>query len=543
MNESYSVEGNIVDIERRKIFKGRISVEGDKIVDILPCDVKNDCFILPGLIDSHVHIESSMLIPSEFAKNAVRHGTVASLCDPHEIANVCGIEGILFMLDNAQTADYNFFFGAPSCVPATFFETSGAVLDSASIDQLLGRKDIFFLSEMMNYPGVINMDKEVIKKLDAARKYKKPIDGHAPGLVGNDLKKYVSQGISTDHESFSYDEAVEKINCGMLGMIREGSAARNFESLYKLIDVFPEKIMLCTDDIHPDDFFSGYIDSIVRRALYKGLDVFNVLKAACINPVKHYHIPVGTLKKNDWADFIVVNNLRDFLILQTYIKGKPQIKNEEVQNKKVKPFSLNNFNTEYINPEEIKVECVSGSMNVIEAFDGELTTKKISVKPLVEHNFVVSDLENDILKLIVVNRYENKKPMVGFLRNFGLKKGALASSISHDSHNIIAVGSNDKDICAAINSLVKCKGGIVAQNSDDISLLPLPVGGLMSCEKLQIVAEKYKILNNKAREFGCKFNAPFMTLSFLSLLVIPEIKLGDRGLFDVNQFKFIPLFN
>ncbi|MDP4227670.1 MAG: amidohydrolase family protein, partial [Bacteroidota bacterium] len=318
MDVSYSIEGNIVDIERRKIFKGKISVEGNKILDILPCDVKNDCFILPGLIDSHVHIESSMLIPSEFAKNALRHGTVASLCDPHEIANVCGIEGVLFMLENAQTADYNFFFGAPSCVPATFFETSGAILDSASVGQLLRRKDIFFLSEMMNYPGVINMDNEVIKKLDAARKYKKPIDGHAPGLVGNDLKKYASQGISTDHESFSYDEAVEKINCGMSIMIREGSAARNFESLYKLIDVYPEKIMLCTDDIHPDDFFSGYIDSIVRRALSKGLDVFNILKAACINPVKHYKIPVGTLKKNDWADFIVVNNLKDFKILQTY---------------------------------------------------------------------------------------------------------------------------------------------------------------------------------------------------------------------------------
>lgn len=543
MDDSYSVEGNIVDVERRKIFKGRILVKGNKILNVLPCDVKNDCFILPGLIDSHVHIESSMLIPSEFAKNALRHGTVASLCDPHEIANVCGIDGILFMLENAQTADYNFFFGAPSCVPATFFETSGAVIDSASIEQLLKRKDIFFLSEMMNYPGVINMDNEVIKKLEAARKYKKPIDGHAPGLMGNDLKKYASQGISTDHESFSYDEAVEKITCGMYVMIREGSAARNFENLYKLIDVYPGKIMLCTDDIHPDDFFSGYMDSIVRRALSKGLDVFNVLKAACINPVRHYKIPVGTLKKNDWADFIVVNNLTDFVILQTYIKGKPLIKNVEFKNKKIKPILLNNFNAGCIKPEDIKVERVSDSMNVIEAFDGELTTKKISVKPFVENNLVVSDIDHDILKLVVVNRYQNQKPKVGFLKNFGLKKGALASSIAHDSHNIIAIGANDEDICAAINSLVEKKGGIVAQNGNDISLLPLPVGGLMSCEGLEIIAEKYKSLNEKAWEFGCRVKAPFMTLSFLSLLVIPEIKLGDRGLFDVNKFEFIPLFN
>ncbi|MDQ1251813.1 MAG: adenine deaminase [Euryarchaeota archaeon] len=545
-------QGIIVDVISKRQFKGEIAVENGKIIRVEEKEHDNEQYILPGLVDSHVHIESSMTVPSVFARMAVARGTVAVVSDPHEIANVMGEAGINFMLEDSKKAPLKVFFGVPSCVPATPFESAGAVLDAEAVDRLLARNDLYFLSEMMNFPGVILKFPEVIAKLESAKKYGKVIDGHAPGLSGSDLQKYVSAGISTDHECFTYEEAVEKIKLGMKIQIREGSSARNFDTLYRLIDAYPESVMLCTDDSHPDTLIhEGHIDKLIRRGQEKGLDVYNLLRAAVLNPVEHYGLNVGLLREGDPADFIIVDSLNSFNVLKTFIDGICVYEKGNVLFPMEKISAENVFSRSKISSEDVKLSLPAASggseeriskIRAIVAQEGELVTGQEPVLPKIENGNLVSDPDRDILKMVVLSRYRDDPVRIGFIKNIGLKKGAIASSIAHDSHNIIAVGANDRDIVEAVNKLVENKGGIVVGTAESLLDLPLEVAGLMSTRSGEEVASRYELLNAEAQRLGTSLKSPFMTLSFVSLLVIPELKLGDKGLFDVTKFEFVELF-
>lgn len=537
------IEGKIVDVVNRNIYEGHIYIDHGKIIKIIECKTTSKVFILPGLIDSHIHIESSLLIPSEFAKIAVKHGTVATISDPHEIANVLGIDGVQFMIDNGKKVPFKFFFGAPSCVPATSFETSGAILNANDTDKLLENQDIYFLGEMMNYPGVINKDNEVMNKIVAAHKHNKKIDGHAPGVSGLDLKKYSDAGISTDHECINMMEAVEKINYGMSILIREGSAAKNFENLCDIIDIHPEKVMFCSDDKHPDELNEGHINILIKEAIKNGYDIYNVLRCATLNPIKHYNIPVGLLQLNDDADLIIIDNFDDFNVLATYIKGEKVAENGVSLINSIEEKAINNFNCNPIEVSDLQVQALTEYIKIIEIIPDQLITKKTYLQPKISDGMITIDKERDILKLVVYNRYNQSKPVIGFIKNFGLKKGALASTIAHDSHNIIAVGCSDEEIVKAINTLVVEKGGLIAVDGDIISKLSLNVAGLMSNKTSEEVIKDYKELKNFTTTLGSPLSTPFMTLSFLSLLVIPELKLSDKGLFDVNFFDFTSIYN
>jgi len=540
---NFSIEGNVVEIESEKIFFGEIKVSDGIIASIqkISDERKGVPFIIPGFIDAHVHIESSMLVPSEFAKLAVVHGTVATVSDPHEIANVCGIEGVKFMIENGKTVPFKFHFGAPSCVPATVFETAGATLDAKGVDELLSKNEIYYLSEMMNFPGVLNGDEEVFSKINSAKKLNKPVDGHAPGLRGKDAKKYIDAGISTDHECFTKEEALDKLKYGMKILIREGSAAKNFEALIDLLDDHEDEMMLCSDDKHPDSLVKGHINELCKRAV-KGIDVFKVLKAACINPVKHYKMNVGLLKEGDPADFIIVEDLKDFIVKATYINGELVAENSESKIKSSSSSVINNFNCSRKSVDDFKVPVSDFHGEIIEALDGQLITNKLSVKPKEENGFYVSDPEKDILKMALVNRYKDAPVAKAFIKNFGLKKGAIASSVAHDSHNIIVVGVDDESICEAVNLVIENKGGVSVANHNYSSfnkILPLPVAGLMSNEDGYKVGETYTAIDSAAKELGSQLSAPFMTLSFMALLVIPHLKLSDKGLFDGDSFQII----
>ncbi|NUY81443.1 adenine deaminase [Flavobacterium sp. MAH-1] len=535
------IQGQIVDIKNRYIYKGEILVENGKITSITKVDHDYDRFILPGFIDAHIHIESSMLVPSEFAKIAVTHGTVATISDPHEIANVLGSDGVRYMIENGKKTPFKFHFGAPSCVPATSFETAGATIDSDGIRELLASPDIYYLAEMMNYPGVIFDDAEVHKKLEWAKHFNKPIDGHAPGLRGEQLKKYVSAGITTDHECFTYEEAAEKLSLGMKVIIREGSAAKNFEALIGLLDENFENMMFCSDDKHPDDLLLGHINQLCARAVAKGIDVFNVLQAACLNPISHYGMNVGNLTVGASADFIVVEDLTDFKVLQTFIDGNLVAENGKSFIGSVAFEKPNAFNIGFKNPVDFQVNATSDKIRVIEALDGQLITNELHLQPKIDNGKLVSDVENDMLKIVVVNRYREAKPAVAFIKNFGLKKGAIAGSVAHDSHNIIAVGASDEEICSAVNLIIENKGGICAVNGNAKRNLPLPVAGIISDKDCVETGRLYQQIDAMAKEMGSSLKAPFMTLSFMALLVIPDLKLSDLGLFSGKKFEFVDL--
>ena len=538
----FSVKGNIVDILSKKIYHGKIFIENGKInsIEKLSDGQKLQNFILPGFIDAHVHIESSMLVPSEFAKLAVVHGTVATISDPHEIANVCGLQGVEFMIENGKTVPFKFHFGAPSCVPATVFETAGAVLNAEAIELLLQKDEISYLSEMMNFPGVLNSDEEVMNKINSAKKNNKPVDGHAPGLRGELAKKYIDAGISTDHECFTKEEAFDKLQYGMKILIREGSAAKNFEALINLLNDYPDRMMFCSDDKHPDSLVEGHINELCKRAVAKGIDVFKVLQAACINPVEHYKMNVGLLKEGDAADMIVIEDLENFKVIETYIDGRLVAENGVTKIETEKSEVINNFNCDKKIVEDFKysVSDFHSEIAVIEALNGQLITNRIIAKAKVVNNEIVTDIENDILKMVVVNRYKNSPVAKAFVKNFGLRHGAIASSVAHDSHNIIAVGVDDESICKAVNLVIKEKGGVSCVGNNDL-VLPLPVAGLMSNEDGYKVAELYTAIDKAAKDLGSKLAAPFMTLSFMALLVIPHLKLSDLGLFDGDKFEFV----
>ena len=534
--------GNIVDVVAGTIYPGTLEVRDGIIVDIVKETKCYDTCIIPGFIDSHVHIESSMLVPSEFARLAVTHGTVGAVCDPHEIANVLGIEGVRFMMENANTTPFKFYFGAPSCVPATPYETSGAQIGVMETEMLLRDDRILYLSEMMNFPGVIGNDSEVMAKITCAKRQNKPIDGHAPGLRGNALKQYAAAGISTDHECYEREEALEKISLGMKILIREGSAAKNFETLYPLIDEYPDSCMFCSDDKHPDDLVRGHINLLVKRAVSKGIDVMKVLKCASFNPVLHYKLDVGYLQKNQPADFIVVDNLTDFTVLKTVINGQSVAEKGKTHLMHRTPIVLNRFKAGKENPDDFRVDIKGTNIRVIGAIENQLITDSLTETPRAECRNAVSDTERDILKIAVVNRYEERPPAIGFIKNFGLQKGAIASSIAHDSHNIVAVGVNDHTICDAVNLIIEQRGGVSLVSDEFREVLALPVAGIMSDEDGFIVAEKYARLNTLAKKLGTRLSAPYMTLSFMALLVIPHLKISDKGLFDSRSFTFTDLF-
>ena len=539
---NFTVKGNIVDIENKKIFYSDIEVADGKIISLKVLDdqKENAPYILPGFIDAHVHIESSMLVPSEFAKLAVVHGTVATISDPHEIANVCGMKGIEYMIENGKQVPFKFYFGAPSCVPATDFETAGASLNANDVDALLVKDEINYLSEMMNFPGVLHHDEEVEAKINSAKIYNKPVDGHAPGLRGEDAKKYIDAGISTDHECFTKEEALEKLQYGMKILIREGSAAKNFDALVGLLDDYENEMMFCSDDKHPDSLVRSHINDLCKRAVEKGINIFKVLKAACINPVGHYKMNVGLLKENDPADFIVVKDLENFEVVKTFINGILVAENGVSKIATRRSAVINNFNcTKKIAPDFEYKKNNDENLNVIEALDGQLVTNKVSIKPKIKNDFYVSDVDNDILKIAVVNRYKDAPVAIAFVKSFGLKKGAIASSVAHDSHNIIAVGVDDENICNAVNLIIENNGGISCVDANEEIILSLPVAGLMSNEDGYTIAEKYTAIDKAAKDLGSKLSAPFMTLSFMALLVIPHVKLSDLGLFDGDEFKLI----
>lgn len=537
------ISGHIIDVLKGIIYKGTIVINGEKIAAIYEDEtVKDTCYILPGLIDAHVHIESSLLVPSSFAHLVVRHGTVATVSDPHEIANVLGMAGVDYMIASGNQSPLKFYFGAPSCVPATTFESAGALLDAGRIETLLKRSDIKCLGEMMNFPGVIGHDAEVMQKIALARQYGKPVDGHAPGLIGEALKRYVGVGISTDHESVTEAEAREKINLGMKILIREGSAAKNFDALAALIDLYPDQCMFCSDDLHPDDVLCGHINLLVKRALDRGCDLMNVLRTACVNPVLHYGLDVGLLRVGDAADFIVVDSPAQFRVLKTVIRGCVVMEDGQSTFPETMPNVLNLLKTSPKKPEDFAVRKQGDRMRVIEAFNGQLMTDQTVEALPAGGEFVTSDIGRDLLKIAVVNRYRDAAPAVAFIRNFGLKRGAIASSVAHDSHNIVTVGVTDEDMALAINAVIREGGGLATVCGDDAEVLPLPIAGLMSAKNGEVVARAYERLNRKAGAFGCTLDAPFMTLSFMSLLVIPRLKLSDRGLFDGEHFQFVSLF-
>ena len=544
-NRTFQVTGNIVDVVNSRIFKGTITVDNGKIVDIIndDSDIDSDIIIMPGLIDSHVHIESSLLIPTEFARLVVCHGTVASVSDPHEIANVLGLDGVRYMVEVGKKSPFKFYFGAPSCVPATTFETAGATVNSDDIDILLSSDDIKYLGEMMNYPGVIYDDNEVIKKLESAKRHGKPTDGHAPLLSGNELKKYCNAGITTDHECSSLQEAREKISLGMKIQIREGSAANNFNALIDIIKDYPENVMLCTDDAHPHELVNGHINILVKKAISLGYDILDVIKAATIIPKQHYNLEVGMLQKNDPADFIIIDNFNDFNILKTYINGEMVAENGKSLLPKISVDTVNNFVAEKVNAHDFKVEDKGKDINIIGVIEGELLTEKIIGRTKVVDNNLVSDIDNDILKIAVINRYENKKPAVGFIRNFGLKRGALASSVAHDSHNIVVIGCDDESMAMAANMIIENKGGLAVYDHDTEMCLPLPIAGIMTNDDAFKVAEDYLKIKNMAKSLGSHLNDPFMTMGFMALLVIPKLKISDKGLFDCEKFEQCTIYN
>jgi len=539
-----NVTGNIVSIEQRQIFYGTVEVKGGRISSISKSGPQKEGtpFIIPGFIDSHVHIESSMLVPSEFARLAVVHGTTGTISDPHEIANVCGMKGVEFMIANGKTVPFKFHFGAPSCVPATIFETAGAALGVEDVDTLLKKPEIHYLSEMMNFPGVLHEDMEVMKKIACAKKYDKPVDGHAPGLVGADAKRYIDAGISTDHECFTAMEALGKLRYGMKILVREGSAAKNFEALIGLLSDHYENMMFCSDDKHPDSLVDGHINQLCARAVAKGIDIFKILQAACINPVIHYKMRNGILREKDPADIVVLKDLEKFEVIQTYIDGELVAENGRSLIKSTTAIFINKFSCN----EKMSGDFIVKSKNdlmpipVIEALDGQLITNKISFNPLVKEGNVISSVKDDILKIVVVNRYQDTTIAKSFIKNIGLTSGAIASSVAHDSHNIVAVGVDDESLCKAVNLVIKQRGGISAVGKHREITLPLPVAGLMSERDGYEVATAYTAIDKMVKEeLGSKLSAPFMTLSFMALLVIPHLKLSDKGLFDGDSFQLV----
>jgi adenine deaminase len=540
---SQTLAGNIIDVISGKMFSGTIEISGNRIAKITeqgPVETGTPWFSA-GFVDAHVHVESSMLPPSEFARVAVTHGTVATVSDPHEIANVLGLPGVRWMIADAKNAACKIFFGAPSCVPATSFETAGAKFGPREVGELLDLPEILYLAEVMNFPAVIFGDPTMHAIIAEAKQRGKRIDGHSPGVLGEDLKKYAAAGIQTDHECTTLEEARQRANLGMMVWIREGSAARNFEALWPLLLEQPDRCGFCSDDKHPDELLVSQIDALVRRAVAKGVPMLAALRAGTLNAVRHYGLPVGLLQPGDPADIIELNNLTEFKVQRTWVNGRLVAENGKTLVARTPVQPVNIFNTKPKLATAFAFPAIPGKkLRVIEAIDGQIVTgASVAVPKVSPEGLVLCDPVRDLLKLTVVNRYSDAPPAVALVRNFGLKSGALASSVAHDSHNIVAVGANDEDLAAAVNLVIKNGGGLSFAAGDIAKILPLPIAGLMTTEDATTAGAAYQELSILARQHGCPLQAPYMCLSFLALLVIPQLKLSDRGLFDVGKFALV----
>ncbi|HWA25679.1 MAG TPA: adenine deaminase [Lacunisphaera sp.] len=551
------LSGQIVDLHARRIQPGIIEWAGGRVTRIIADDrVKAPWYIAPGFVDAHIHIESSLLPPAEFARWAVVHGTVATVSDPHEIANVLGVPGVEYMVRDGARTPFKFNFGAPSCVPATAFETAGAALDAPTVARLLARPEIKYLSEVMNFPGVLARDPSLMAMIAAAQRHGKPVDGHAPGLRGSKAAEYAAAGITTDHECFTLAEARDKLAARMKILIREGSAARNFAALAPLLKSHPGQAMFCCDDLHPDLLMVRHLDEHVRWALRGGADRYDVLRCASVNPVEHYRLDVGLLRVGDPADFIVFEGWRDLRVRRTYLRGELVARDGRSRLPRQPSRAPNAFRARPRRLEDFELRCnVSAPgrfkrggvsalhpVNVIEALNGQLITRHRREVPRIVDGAIVADPRRDLLKIAVVNRYAPRAPVaVAMIRGFGLKAGAIASSVAHDSHNIVAVGADDASLCAAVNLVVGARGGISVVGRGRRAVLPLPIAGLMSDRDGRSVARSYTRLDALAKVLGSKLDAPFMTLSFMALLVIPDLKLSDRGLFSASKWGFVPV--
>ena len=537
------IKGQFVDLQSRSIYPASINIVEGIIMSIERILNAPDYYIIPGFVDAHIHIESSMLIPSQFARLAVTHGTVATVSDPHEIANVLGMPGVDFMIEDAAKTPLKFFFGAPSCVPPTTFETSGAILDADDIKTLLARDDIKYLAEMMNYPGVLYRNEEVMQKIQHAKDAGKPIDGHAPGLLGDQAHQYINAGISTDHECYTYEEAKHKLDHGMKILIREGSAAKNYIALSPLFNYRPDRLMFCSDDKHPDDLIEGHINLLVRRAISDGYDLYDVLRAACINPIDHYDLGVGQLRVGDAADFVIVEDLKNFKVISTYINGKQVSDSTHCLFSKVTATPINQFNCTTKQASDFEIQTNANHARVIHALDGEIITKELITHITTEKGRLLADTKKDILTITVINRYEDAPPVSALIHGFGLSHGAIASCVGHDTHNIIAVGCDANSLAKAVNIIIENRGGISAVGNDREIFLPLPFAGIMSGDEGSLVGKQYAELDRFTKDvLGSCLGAPYMTLSFMALLVIPDLKLSDKGLFSGKEFRFVDSF-
>jgi adenine deaminase len=544
-----TISGNIIDIKNRSISFGEIFIEGDRISQIAiyqPFAKDGYPYISPGFVDAHVHIESSMLTPAQFARLAVIHGTVGTVSDPHEIGNVLGVRGIEYMIENARKVPFKICFGAPPCVPATPFETAGSSITPSDIQFLFEKypDEIGYLAEVMNFPGVLAADPDMMAKIAIAKRFDKPIDGHAPGLRGQDALRYAQAGPQTDHECFTAEEALDKLAAGMKIIIREGSAAKNFDALIGLSSEHYQNMMFCSDDKHPDNLVDGHINQLLARAVAAGYDVFKVMQMACINPVEHYRLPIGQLKIGDLADFVLLQDITTFTVLATYLNGQMVAKTGESLIENIESADFNNFECSPKKTEDftLKAQGASPKIRVIECLNGQLITLESTHEALLAGDSIVSDVSRDLLKIVVVNRYQDAPVAVGFIKNFGLKQGAIASSVAHDSHNIVAVGVSDEAICEAVNLVIEARGGVSAVGNQQQYLVELPIAGLMSGKDGYQVAEQYAQIDGFAKEtLCCTLTSPFMSLSFMALLVIPNLKMSDLGLFDGKKFSFTPL--
>lgn len=538
MSTNFTITGVVFDPILRESFGATLRIQDGKIAKIEKDSNIKHPIILPGFVDSHVHIESSMLTPSNFAKAAVKHGTVAVVTDPHEIANVAGVKGVEFMINDAKGSDFKFYFGAPSCVPASPFDECFEPFTPEIIEGLMKREDIHFLAEMMNFPGVIYKSESVMQIIDKAHSVQKPVDGHVPGLSGDALKSYVSVGITTDHECFTLEEALEKIKLGMKILIRDGSAAKNFSALHPLIKEYSKHLMFCTDDCHPDELLHGHINLKVKQSLALGYDVFDVLQVSSVNPVNHYKLNLGLLQEGDSADFLVVDNLQNLNIQSTFINGADVLETKESL---IKLYSaLNYVFPNSFNPSNLNLKVASSKVKAIEVINDELITNTVVVNN--EAETLSCNLNEDILKIAVLSRYKDNELSVGLIKGFGMKKGAIAASIAHDSHHIISVGCDNASIEKCLEFIIKNRGGVCYFDGEQLHGLPLPVYGLMTDSTAEVAASAYEIINSKVIADGCKLKAPFMTMSFMSLSVIPHLKITPAGLFDVDKFNYTKLF-
>ncbi len=536
---------NFVDFYDKQIYPALINFD-EKINFIKKIDEKCSNLIIPGLIESHIHIESSMLTPSRFAQVAVTHGTTAIVADPHEIANVLGLDGINFMRDDAKKTPVKIFFTAPSCVPATKFETSGAIIDSEKINLLLEEKDIVALGEMMNFYGVIHSDSEVMKKIKFAHKYKKPVDGHCPKLTGEKLNKYIKAGILTDHECTTLVEAEEKLGKGMKIMIKQGSYAKNLENIYPLAFKNSDFCFLASDDLEADDLLKGHMNLKLKEIVNLGINPFDAIRMSTFNPARHYNLNVGLLKSGDPADFVILNNLRDFNVLETYINGKLVAKDGKALFELPEVKKMNFFDIKQKNVNDFKINSNKKNgvikVHVIGLVENQIITKKLIETLKVDNYEILPDLGKDILRIAVAERYGNNNLALGFIKGFMLKEGAIASSVAHDSHNIISIGFEKNDITRAINTVIEMRGGLtLVRNNQVLIRIALPIAGLMSDKPAEDIVKKLNRFYLILKALGCTLNSPLMILSFMSLPVVPELKLTDRGLFDVEKFGFINL--